>query len=147
MAVQFTGRESIPAVLKEMTLEEKILFCNGGSHFGSFAIPRLGIPKALFTDAYCGVNLRHHLCDVWYTREVTPKNPSPTFGSLSQLTFIMTHLEDPEVLTEEEREMQENFLQWLKDNCVASGEMPSCFPVNALLASSWDQNVIYNCAC
>ena len=30
MAVQFTGRESIPAVVKEMALEEKILFCNGG---------------------------------------------------------------------------------------------------------------------
>ena len=147
MAVQFTGRESIPAVVKEMTLEEKILFCNGGSHFGSYPIPRLGIPKALFTDAYCGVNLRHHLCDVWSTREVTPKNPSATFGSLSQLTFIMNHLEDPEILTDEEREMQENFLQWLKDNCVASGEMPSCFPVNALTASSWDQNVVYNCAC
>ena len=34
-------------------------------------------------------------------------------------------------------------VQWLKDNCVASGEMPSCFPVNALTASSWDQNVVY----
>lgn len=147
MAVQFTGRDSIPAVIGAMTQEEKILFCNGGSHFGSYPIPRLGIPKALFTDAYCGVNLRHHLCDVWSTREVTPDDPSPTFGSLSQLTFIMNHLEDPETLNPEERQMQEKFLAWLKDNWVASGEMPSCFPVNALLASSWDPDVIYNCAC
>lgn len=147
MAVQFTGRDSIPAVIGEMTLDEKILFCNGGSHFGSYPIPRLGIPKALFTDAYCGVNLRHHLCDVWSTREVTPDDPSPTFGSLSQLTFIMNHLEDPENLNPEERQMQEKFLQWLRDNWVASGEMPSCFPVNALLASSWDPEVVYNCAC
>lgn len=147
MAVQFTGRDSIPAVISEMTIDEKILFCNGGSHFGSYPIPRLGIPKALFTDAYCGVNLRHHLCDVWSTREVTPDEPSPTFGSLSQLTFIMNHLEDPQTLNPEERQMQEKFLRWLKDNWVASGEMPSCFPVNALLASSWDPDVIYSCAC
>ena len=43
MPAQFTGKESIPAVLKEMTIEEKIRMCNGGSHFGSFPLPRLGI--------------------------------------------------------------------------------------------------------
>ena len=147
MAIQFTDKESIPELLKEMTIEEKIRMCNGGSHFGSFPLPRLGIPKALFTDAYCGVNLRHHLCDVWSTREVTPDNPSPTFGSLSQLTFIMDHLDDPEVLNDEERQMLDRFLAHLKEKYVASGEMPSCFPVNALMASSWDPDILYNTAC
>lgn len=147
MPAQFTGKESIPAVLKEMTIEEKIRMCNGGSHFGSFPLPRLGIPKALFTDAYCGVNLRHHLCDVWSTREVTPDDPSPTFGSLSQLTFIMDHLDDQSDLSDEEKQMLERFLAHLKEKYVASGEMPSCFPVNALMASSWDPEIIYNTAC
>ena len=110
MPAQFTGKESIPAILKEMTIDEKIRMCNGGSHFGSCPIPRLGIPKALFTDAYCGVNLRHHLCDVWSTREVTPDDPSPTFGSLSQLTFIMDHLDDQSDQSDEEKQMLERFL-------------------------------------
>lgn len=147
MAVQFTGRQSIPAVVAEMTLEEKILLCNGGSSYGTYPIPRLGIPAALFIDAYCGVNLRQYLADLQSRGIIRPDNPSPTFGALSQLAFIMDHLADPEVLNDEEREVMGKFLSYIKENYVASGELPSCFPVNSLLASAWDPKIIYNTAC
>lgn len=146
MAVKLTDRASIPAVIKEMTIEEKGLMVNGGSHYGSRAIERLGIPAALFIDAGGGVNLRQYLADLRSKGEMKLENESVTFGSLSQLAFILDHVDDQQELNDEEREVLNRFLTWLKQTKVPSGDLPSCFPVNSLLASTWDGDVILSVA-
>ena len=45
MAVQLQGRESIPAVIAEMTLEEKALLLPVIPRFSTLGIERLGIPR------------------------------------------------------------------------------------------------------
>ena len=56
MSVKLTDKASIPAVLKEMTLEEKARLTNGASPFGTYPIPRLGIPSATLLDGAPGIN-------------------------------------------------------------------------------------------
>ena len=65
--------------------------------------------------------------------------------TLSRLVYIMEHLECPEELETEEREILERFLAYLK-TLVPSGDLPSCFPVNSLLASTWNPEIVRACA-
>lgn len=146
MAVRFHDETSIPAVLAEMTLEEKATLVTGGSSFGTAAIERLGIPAALLIDAGGGVNLRQYLANLLNTGKLKSTSElSGAMGSLSRLVYIMEHLECPEELGEDERSVLEQFLAYLK-TLVPSGDLPSCFPVNSLLASTWDPKIVRACA-
>jgi beta-glucosidase len=46
---------SISSLVSQMTLEEKVSLCHGGTDFSTKAIPRLGIPEYRFTDGPNGV--------------------------------------------------------------------------------------------
>ena len=45
MAAKLTDRSSIPAVIAELTLEEKAHLLTGASSFTTYAVERLGIPS------------------------------------------------------------------------------------------------------
>lgn len=146
MAVKLTDRASIPAVLAAMTLEEKATLVTGATSFGTAPIERLGIPAALFIDAGGGVNLRQYLANLLSQGQLQqPGGPSGNMESLSQLVYIMDHLEERDALSPEERELLDRFLAYLQE-LVPCGDLPSCFPVNSLLASTFDPDVVLRCA-
>lgn len=144
MSVKLTDRASVPAVVAEMTTEEKIRLVSGGCTFSTAAIDRLGIPAALMTDAGVGVNLRQYMTEA-IRRQLIDCVPA-NWGKLSTYAFIMDHVEDRNALNAEENKVLDAFLDYLKENFLPGGEMPSCFPVNSLLASSWDENLLYETA-
>ena len=145
MATQFTGRDSIAAILSEMTLEEKATLLTGGSTFATAALEKYGIPAALFVDAGGGVNLRQYLSNLLNVGRIKTKDsPDGGMGTLSQLVYIMDNLDHPENLNASERELLDVFREYLK-GLVPCGDLPSCFPVNSLLASSWDPKVVRAC--
>lgn len=47
--------QDVASLVKQMTIEEKVSLCHGGSDFGTKAIPRLGIPEYRFSDGPNGV--------------------------------------------------------------------------------------------
>ena len=63
--VQLNGPDSVEAVLKELTLEEKLYLLTGGSGFGTCAVERLGIPAAMMVDSAAGINLAQYFGDLY----------------------------------------------------------------------------------
>ncbi len=49
------AQQDIASLVQQMTLEEKVSLCHGGTDFGTKAIPRLGIPEYRFSDGPNGV--------------------------------------------------------------------------------------------
>lgn len=146
MKIKLRDKDSIPGVLREMTLEEKAMLVTGGASFSTSPIPRLGIPSITLMDAGGGVNLRQYLSNLLNTGKLhTTGSPDGGIGTLSQLVYILDRMERRDELTAEELELLDVFLAYLKQY-VPSGEMPSCFPVNSLLASTWNPAVVRACA-
>ncbi|MBE6973410.1 MAG: hypothetical protein E7440_05980 [Ruminococcaceae bacterium] len=142
MAIQLTDRASVKAVLAEMTLEEKAQIITGTTTYGTAAIPRLGIPAAMLIDNGCGVNLRQYLKELLSNGKLTSRTGIGSGpNSLSQLVNILEHLNDRDALAEDERELLEDFLTYLK-KLVPSGALPTCQPVASLMASTWDPQVV-----
>jgi len=142
MAIKLTDRASVSAVMAEMTLEEKAALVTGVTSYGTAAIPRLGIPAALLIDNGCGVNLRQYLQELLSNGKLTSKNGIGTGPNrLSQMVNLFEHLNDRDGLAEDERELLEDFLAYLKE-LVPSGALPTCQPVASLMASTWDPTVI-----
>jgi beta-glucosidase len=65
------------ALLAQMTADEKILLIGGVDYFYSQAIPRLGIPRIMMTDATGGVHLRDEFMDMKYTRPMEKSTAFP----------------------------------------------------------------------
>ena len=66
-------------IVNLMTLDEKISLIGGNRIFFTNAIPRLGIPAVMMTDATQGIHLRDHFHEIVY-EPVLPKStafPSP----------------------------------------------------------------------
>ena len=144
MAVKLTDRASVPAVLAEMTVEEKIQLVSGGSSYSTAAIERLGIPAALLIDNGAGVNFRHLITDC--IRRGMLEGVDPNWGNIGNFVYIMDNTDRPERLNEEEKFILEKFMKYVRENLVESGELPSAFPVASLQASCWDENVILEIA-
>lgn len=146
MVKKLTDKASIPAVIDEMTLEEKATLVTGGATFETAPIPRLGIPSVTLLDAGSGVNLRQYLSNLLNTGRLRTKtSPSGGIGTLSQLVYILDRMERREELSADEQELLDVFLAYLKE-LVPSGDLPSCFPVNSLLASTWNPEIVRACA-
>lgn len=142
MAIKLTDRASVKAVIAEMTLEEKAQMVTGTTSYGTAAIPRLGIPAALLIDNGCGVNMRQYMKELLSNGTLTSKNGvGMGANSLSQMVNIFEHLNDRDALPEDERELLEDFLAYLK-KLVPSGALPTCQPVASLMASTWDPEVV-----
>lgn len=65
MAAKLTDRSSIPAVVAELTLEEKAHLLTGASSFTTYAVERLGIPSCTVLDGGTGINFQQYWGDVY----------------------------------------------------------------------------------
>ena len=150
MDKKLTTSDSVKDVLGDMTLEEKGRIITGASSFGTAAIPRLGIPPALIMDGGSGINLRQYLSNLLTSGTLKNEKLVSRYGGasgngiLSELVYIMDHVNDRGKLDEAENELLDDFLNYLRENTQAD-ELPSAMPVNTLLAASWNPAIVYDC--
>ncbi len=143
MPTIFQTKEDIPAVLAEMTLEEKAELVTGGSSYGTSAVPRFGIPNLLLIDNGAGVNFRQYLQEL-ISRGVLHPDESLVDGSGqrqvsgTEAAFMLDHVDDRAALSEAENRLLDEFLAYIETYRTGEKTLPSCFPVCSLLASTWD---------
>ncbi|MGI5917300.1 MAG: glycoside hydrolase family 3 C-terminal domain-containing protein [Anaerolineae bacterium] len=155
--VKLTGPESIPAVVSAMTLEEKALFVAGAGAFQTNGIERLGIPRVIPLDGHNGMNMAQYLTIAADRANAAQGKPSGGLGTLFGLMIglDLESLEDlptkglsEEALAAMEPE-QRAFMQAVVDEFNAmlpEAGMPTCFPPGILMASTWDPELVGECA-
>jgi len=148
---QLTARQSIPNIIKEMTLEEKASLITGRSPFRTNDIERLGIPSVLLLDGGTGINFMqlyqesiYRAYNKIYGNEEGSENKSDMEG-LYAIERILPHISNPGKLSEQDRQilaMASAELNSMKPN----GKEPGCFPPGMLLGATWDPETVYSCA-
>lgn len=124
-------QERIQQLISAMTLDEKIHLLAGGSSFGSYAIPRLNIPRIQYLDGGTGINWEQLMGD-WMPLDT---------GTVRE---ILTHFNQPESLTSEQQQLRKEFLHLLEERGCTQ-EQPGCYPPGILLGATWNPEVVYQC--
>ena len=148
MSAKLINRESIPALLKEMTTEEKAVLVTGRSSFTTQALEKYGIPSCRVLDGGTGVNLFQYYGDViqrasWEEDETMRES----LGGVANSVMIMKLLEKEEkgaVLDEREKTVRHIIDEKMKE-IIPSGQLPGCFPPGILLGATWDPETVYLC--
>ena len=145
--VQLNGPDSVEAVLKELTLEEKLYLLTGGSGFGTCAVERLGIPAAMMVDSAAGINLAQYFGDLYSRIQIREGKP---FKSLAGVTnteetgAMITAISEGREL---EGEAAERYQKICKERRKITDvdELPTCFPTGMLLGSTWNPETVEQC--
>lgn len=148
MSIKLTDKASINNLIKEMTLEEKALLLTGKTSFSSYPIERLGIPSILYLDCASGVNLMQYFMEVISRLKDKKAQDEKEGGSPGSLLVMNEDM----ALTQE---LTENFLQpeklsddakvyydYICDNILPGGKLPSAFSDGMSLGASWDPQVV-----
>lgn len=123
MSTKLTDRSSIPALLEEMTVEEKAALITGYSSFKTRGFEKYGIPSCRVLDGGTGVNLFQYYGDVLVRaiREKTSVKTASLSGVSNSVLMmqILEKLDQGEELTEDEKTVME----------VIEEEMKKSFPL------------------
>lgn len=147
MGAYLTDKDSIPQVIKEMTLEEKAKLVTGNSAFTLYGIERLGIPSATVLDGGTGVNFYQYygdLCERVYEREGNKGTTISKKVSASKMIHILENLSTPEVLDEDSRKIYDIIQKEMKE-IMPYEQMPGCFPPGMMLGATWNPEVVHMC--
>jgi len=140
MATQLKDLASIEAIIKEMTLEEKVACITGDSSFGSRQMEKYGIPKALMIDGGTGINSSHRCWEDVFTehakeREAAccPLDDEDFTGRMGGLEYV---LNNPELLEKRRAQMKK----------ATDEKQPyGCYPPGIFLGATWNPQVIAAC--
>ncbi len=148
MAAKLTDRSSIPAVVAELTLEEKAHLLTGASSFTQYAVERLGIPSCTVLDGGTGINFQQYWGDV-YSRALkrdSGKNNLSLSGisNSAKVMPILDKLESDIPLTDEEQKVADYIRKEMKA-IMPYEQQPGCFPPGMLLGATWDPKTVYDC--
>lgn len=146
-SVKLTNRESIEAVLSEMTLDEKLYMLTGGSGFGTKAIPRLGIPAAMMVDSAAGVNLAQYCGDLYSRVQIREGRPFKSLAGVTnteKMGSLLTALSEGGEMDEDLKECYQEICQE-REKITNVFEFPTCFPTGMLLGSTWNADVVEAC--
>ena len=148
MAAKLTDRSSIPAVVAELTLEEKAHLLTGASSFTTYAVERLGIPSCTVLDGGTGINFQQYWGDV-YSRALkrdSGKNNLSLSGisNSTKVMPILDKLESDIPLTDEEQKVADYIRKEMKA-IMPYEQQPGCFPPGMLLGATWDPKTVYDC--
>ncbi|KNY28852.1 glycoside hydrolase family 3 C-terminal domain-containing protein [Pseudobacteroides cellulosolvens] len=151
MSRKLTDKESIPAVINDMTLEEKASLITGMSVFRTCGIEHLGIPPVLLLDGGTGINFMQLYQEFIYQatykindNEEENSNKSDLEG-LYSIGRILPYIGNPSKLSQEDQQiltMANSELNSMKPE----GKEPGCFPPGMLLGATWDPETVYVCA-
>lgn len=134
---QLTDRDSIPAVLAELTLDEKISLLRADSAIRSTALPEHGIPSLVLTDGVTGINFSQLVLDY------IDRCPDPTAGT-ELIPLMALGAEPMEALEARLRgnPALEPFLEALRVSR-HGGKQYLCFPSGINIGASFDPDRAY----
>ncbi len=150
MSVRLTDKQSIPKVIKEMTLEEKASLITGAAPFQSCGIERLGIPSALFLDGGTGINFMQLNQQMFYKYNKKFYNTDDSSNTTGMEVFshagrFMNALKNPDILSQEDRQIFDAARAEM-ETIKPEGKSPGCFPTGMMLGATWDPETVYECA-
>jgi len=148
MITKLTDVSSIPAVLAEMTVEEKLLLLTGRTPFRGGCNDAHGIPAPLFLDGGTGFNNGQMVIEAIYEAyekvhgDLDPETLDTTMGGCNvAITAIPS---DPANLTEEHKQIYAHVAQILtatRPDDIAVG----CYPPGMFFGATMNPDVIYQC--
>ena len=163
---KLVNEASIPALLEEMSVKEKVDLLVGKSFFSTQEMPKYGIPSIRYLDGATGVNLMQYMGELVglkmaveseETPEAAPAEEKQPSGQetkddasnnesgaafMGLVGYATNHKPLPEDMTAEQREMIEG-LRALVDSVRPEGEEPGCFPPGMLLGATWEPEIVY----
>lgn len=145
---------SIPQLLSEMTMQEKVDLLTGGSAFSSLEMPRYGIPSILYMDGATGVNMLQYICELISSAAVkngkqAEETSVSTNESGSSLMEIIGYATGSMEIPEDMPEAMKAGLYKIRETLAAirpDGEEPGCFPPGMLLGATWEPETVYRVA-
>ncbi len=150
MSVRLTNKQSIPKVIKEMTLEEKVSLIIGDAPFRTRSIERFGIPSVLLLDGGTGMNFMQLHQQMFYKYDKEFNNIDDSLNVSGMEVFglsgrFITARNKPEILSKEDQEIFKAALSEL-EAVKPEGKSPGCFPPGMMLGATWDPETAYECA-
>lgn len=145
---------SIPQLLSEMTMQEKVDLLTGGSAFSSLEMPKYGIPSILYMDGATGVNMLQYICELISSAAVkngkqAEETSVSTNESGSSLMEIIGYATGSMEIPEDMPEAMKAGLYKIRETLAATrpdGEEPGCFPPGMLLGATWEPETVYRVA-
>ena len=156
---QLINEQSIPILLKEMTVEEKIDLLVGKSAFSTQELPQYGIPSIRYLDGATGVNMLQYVMELMgaimrsdekkdEVKEVPEDNESNNesgAGAMDFMKYVVTDIPIPEAFPAPVKELLESIREKVQAIRPA-GEEPGCFPPGMLLGATWNPKRVYQVA-
>lgn len=126
-----------------MTLEEKALLCVGDSHFSTYPIDRLGIPKVWLLDGATGVNLGQLYADIVLLHR---NDPDYHFKDVTEVTIsdMRFHIPDRSAMGPDAQALYDEILAFMAKR-MPKHILPGCFPPGMMLGATGDPEAVYNC--
>lgn len=142
---------SIPVLLQEMTVNEKVDLLTGWSAFSTLAFPKYGIPSVRYMDGCTGANMLHYIGDLSSILKLEEQNQTADVvnesgaASMELVSYITGSEPIPDNLSEQVKGRIYKMRSLLQDIRPA-GEEPGCFPPGMLLGATWDPETVYQVA-
>jgi hypothetical protein len=121
MTAYLRSKQDIPAVIAELTLDEKLKLITTMNHTQTHAVERLGIPSICAMDGGTGPNFNHHLHD--NADKLKTSKPAP--NAIRGFHRMLMH---PETVPEDMKEVIDAFLEEINENWLPDGERPGVYP-------------------
>lgn len=154
-SVKLINEASIPALLRAMTVREKIDLLVGGSAFSSPAMPKYGIPSVLYLDGATGVNILQYICEFAGSfssvlgGQEKKENDVSSNESGGALLALVRYVANSDPLPDGMNESLKKLITMFRKKLAAvrpEGEEPNCFPPGMLLGATWEPDAVEDVA-
>ena len=132
--------DDIPAVLSEMTLDEKVRFVTVPTEIHTYALPRFEIPAIQIQDGGTGVNYMHLF------EEMEVQGRLPMVEGFNLYRDIPYYLDHPDEGTPEIRELMRVYMEIVDQEYRPNKKFPGCFPPGMPLGATFDPETVYQTA-
>ncbi len=152
MKTKLVGKHSIPEIIAEMSLTEKLQLLTGETFFKSKAFEEYGIPSALFLDGGTGFNSMQMTMEIatQTAREMAPVVPLEEYtddvmgmNDFSAMT-LLAQMGNMEGMSEEDQKKAGMIGMRLTQEMPDTSKL-GCYPPGMLLGATWNPDAVYQC--
>ena len=145
-----TDRASIPSVVASLSLDQKTSLLTGVTFFRTGPLDGCAVPEVYYLDGGTGINLTQAALDAFSRLQPFQGGIAglledgrfeifaKAIGAVMNPTLLEQADEDTAALAQELRDL-------LYTEYIPGGTLPGCFPPGILLASTWNDEVVYQC--